>query len=52
MKGVLPWLVRWAGAGTRDFCAALDVLVGPVQNTVFFSLPNAQNDLKNEKCLL
>jgi hypothetical protein len=24
MKGVLPWLVRWAlRAGTRDFCPAL-----------------------------
>jgi hypothetical protein len=32
MKGVLPWLVRWAcRASTRDFCSALAALVGPVQ---------------------
>ncbi len=34
IKGVLPWLVRWAcRAGTRDFCSALAALVavvGPV----------------------
>jgi hypothetical protein len=37
MRGVLPWLVRWARrAGTRDLCAALFALVGPVQN--FFVL--------------
>jgi hypothetical protein len=37
MKGVLPWLVRWArGAGTRDFSPALAALVGPVQN-IFLS---------------
>ncbi len=36
MKGVLPWLVRWAcHAGTRDFCSALAGLVGPVQNIFF-----------------
>jgi hypothetical protein len=28
MKGVLPWLVRWAcRAGTREFCSALPALV-------------------------
>jgi hypothetical protein len=33
MKGVILWLVCWAPcAGTRDFCPALDALVGPVQN--------------------
>jgi hypothetical protein len=33
MKGVLPWLVRWAcRAGTRDFCPALAALVSPIQN--------------------
>jgi hypothetical protein len=35
MKGVLPWLVRWARrAGIRiiDFCPALAALVSPVQN--------------------
>ncbi len=30
IKGVLPYLVRWARrAGTRDFCSALAALVGP-----------------------
>jgi hypothetical protein len=39
MKGVLPWLVRWAGhAGTSDFSPALAALVGPVQNIYFFQL--------------
>ncbi len=38
MKGVLPWLFRWAHrAGTIDFCHAFAALVGPVQN--IFSLP-------------
>ncbi len=38
MKGVLPWLVRWAlRAGTRDFCPALAAHVRPVQN--IFSSP-------------
>jgi hypothetical protein len=33
MKGVIPWLCRWARcAGTRDFCSALAALVSPVQN--------------------
>jgi hypothetical protein len=33
MKGVLPWMVRWARrAGTRDFCPALAAPLGPVQN--------------------
>jgi hypothetical protein len=37
MKGVLPWLVRWAcHAGTRDFCSALTALVGP--SKIFFFL--------------
>jgi hypothetical protein len=32
MKGVDPWLVRWAcRAGTRDFCSAFIALVGPEQ---------------------
>ncbi len=39
MKGVLPWLVRWASrADTRDFCSALAALVGPVQNTCFLTV--------------
>ncbi len=40
MKGVLPWLVRWAcrGAGTRDFCPASAALVGPVQNIFFITV--------------
>ncbi len=38
MKGVLPWLVRWAcRAGIRDFCSVVATLVGPVQNN--FSSP-------------
>ncbi len=41
MKGVLPWLVRWAClASTRDFCFALTALVGPVQYDSF--VPIAQ----------
>ncbi len=36
MKGVLPWLVRWAHrAGTLNFCHALAALMGPVQNIFF-----------------
>jgi hypothetical protein len=36
MKGVLPWLVRWAcHAGTRDFHSALASLVDPVQKIFF-----------------
>jgi hypothetical protein len=36
MKGVLPWLVRWARrAGTIDFCPAWAALVSPVQNIIF-----------------
>jgi hypothetical protein len=39
MKGVLPWLVRWAGhAITRDFCPALASLVGLVQKIFFHHL--------------
>ncbi len=39
IKGVLPWLVRWACRnGTRDFCSALAALVGPVQNIFFLSV--------------
>jgi hypothetical protein len=38
MKGVLPWLVRWAlHAGTRDFCPALAALFGPVQQAIHLS---------------
>jgi hypothetical protein len=38
MKGVLPWLVRWARhAGTIEYCPALAVLVNPVQNTIFLN---------------
>jgi hypothetical protein len=36
MKGVIPWLVRWAGrAGTRDFYPAVASLISPVQNMFF-----------------
>jgi hypothetical protein len=35
MRGVLPWLVRWAcRASTRDFGSALAALVGLVENSV------------------
>jgi hypothetical protein len=33
MKGVLPWLVRWARCvSKKDFCPVLAALVCPVQN--------------------
>ncbi len=39
MKGVLPWLVRWAcRVGTRDVCPALDAVVGPVLNIFFLTI--------------
>jgi hypothetical protein len=39
MKGVLPWLVRWAcRAGTRDFCPAFAAPVCPVQNIFFLTV--------------
>jgi hypothetical protein len=39
MKGVLPWLVRWAcRANTRHLCSALAPLLSPVQN--IFSSPH------------
>jgi hypothetical protein len=39
MKGVLPWLIRWAcRAGPRDFCPALAALVGPVRNIFFLTV--------------
>ncbi len=42
MKGVLPWLVRWAcRAGTRDFCSDLAAWVGPVQNICFLTIHNS-----------
>ncbi len=38
MKGVLPWLVPWAGrSGTIDFCPALVDLVSPVQNIIYLT---------------
>jgi hypothetical protein len=50
MKGVLPWLFRWAcRAGPRDFYTALAAPVSLVQNIFFFAahffslcVPNAQ----------
>ncbi len=37
MKGILSWLVCWAGrADTRDFCSTLAALVGPVLTKYFF----------------
>jgi hypothetical protein len=39
MKGVLPWLVRWARrASIIDFCPDLPALVGPVQNIFFLTI--------------
>jgi hypothetical protein len=39
MKGVLPWLFRWAcRAGSRDFCPALAALVSLVQNIFFLAV--------------
>jgi hypothetical protein len=39
LKGILPWLVRWARrAGTRDFCPALVAEVGAVQNINFLTV--------------
>jgi hypothetical protein len=37
MKGVIPWLVRWALCNTRDFCPAMAAQVGIVKKD--FSLP-------------
>ncbi len=39
MRGVIPLLVyRASRARTRDFCPALDGLVGPVQNIFFLTV--------------
>jgi hypothetical protein len=39
MKGVFPWLIRWACCvGTGDFCPALAVLVSSVQNIFFLTV--------------
>jgi hypothetical protein len=39
MKGVLPWMVRWAcRVSTRDFFPALATIVGLVQNMCFFTI--------------
>jgi hypothetical protein len=39
MKGVLPWLVRWAHRGVRrDFCPALAALVSQVQNSFLLTV--------------
>jgi hypothetical protein len=38
VKGVLPWLVRWARrAGIIDFFPALAALVIPEQNIIFLT---------------
>jgi hypothetical protein len=38
-RSFIQWLVRWAcRAGTRDFCSALDALVGPVKNIFFLTM--------------
>ncbi len=38
IKGVLPWLVRWA-RGTIDFCPASVAVVSPVKNIIFLTTP-------------
>jgi hypothetical protein len=39
MKGVFPWLVRWAPcAGKKDFCPALVDAVSPVENMFFLTV--------------
>jgi hypothetical protein len=39
VKGVFPWMARWARfAGTRDFCPALVAVVGPGQNMFFLAV--------------
>ncbi len=39
MKGVLPWLLRWAcRASTREFVLPWAALVGPVQNIFFLTV--------------
>jgi hypothetical protein len=57
MKGVLPWLVRWAcRAGTRDFCSALAAEVDPVQNifsssyTISMPLSPSPSKLGRQPC--
>ncbi len=59
MKGVLPWLVRWACRdGTREFCSASAALNGPVQNifphrTLFqFLCPNRPADGHGQAAVL
>jgi hypothetical protein len=38
MRGVLPWLVRWARrSGIIELCPALAVLFSPVQNIFFLT---------------
>jgi hypothetical protein len=38
IKGVLPWLVRWARRIRKiDLCPALAALVSPVQNIIFLT---------------
>ncbi len=51
MKGFFPWLVRWAyRAGTRDFCYALSVLVGPVPYTILIPVSPTQRKLGRQPC--
>jgi hypothetical protein len=39
MKGVLPWLVRWARrAGKVDISPALAALISPVQNIIVLTV--------------
>jgi hypothetical protein len=50
MKGVFPWLVRWAHrAGIRiiDFCPALAALFSPVEIIIFLA---ATSNLGRQSC--
>ncbi len=44
LKGVLPWLVRWAcRVGTQEFYSALADLVSSVENLCFLTVHNSNS---------
>jgi hypothetical protein len=52
MRGVLPWLVRWACCSvTKDFCSALASLIGQVQK-IFLIEHFFKNFLSPSHCKL
>jgi hypothetical protein len=52
MKGVLPWLVRWAcHGGTRDICIALAALVSPVHCCCLLHNGGFCNNCTPKRCL-